>query len=81
MNLNWLRRKDANNNQEKRTNSNPAVIDIENGTASMSFNDEEYAKALTNEQIEDCKEAFGIFVDEEGESVESLIRVEYDDTG
>ena len=41
--------------------------DLVNQTsASMSFNDEEYAKALTNEQIEDCKEAFAIFVDTEG---------------
>lgn len=40
--------------------------DIENQNSNMSFNDEEYAKALTNEQIEDCKEAFAVFVNHEG---------------
>ncbi len=76
MNFNWLRLNKSNSNSVSKDNSIDQDVkddpenDIEHQNSNMSFNDEEYVKALTNKQVEDCMEAFAIFVDQEGKKLE-----------
>ena len=89
MKLNWLRRRKANkdnknNSQphqlkvtpktEQQVEESKEAEDIENQNSNMSFNDEDYVKALTNEQVEDCKEAFAVFVDHEGKEAKLCVK-------
>ena len=41
--------------------------EVENQTATNMKGDEKSVKAVADEIIEDCKEAFGVFVDQHGE--------------
>ncbi len=91
MTFNWLRRPKKNRNSvhkediciDQTLTQKTADVhdepenDIEHQNSTISFNDEEYVvKALTNEQVEDCKEAFAVFVDEEGKTPKSQIYID-----
>ena len=43
------------------------MTEVKNQTAANPNDDEESVKAVADEIIEDCKEAFGVFVDQHGQ--------------
>lgn len=65
--MGWFRRNKKNDTKEhgKPPRQTEEKIDIENANSNMSA-DGSTMSSLSNEQVEDCKEAFSVFVNEEG---------------
>ena len=70
--MGWFRRNKKDDSKEEHgkppRRQKEEKLDIENQNSNMSADgDGSTMSSLSNEQVEDCKEAFSVFVNQEGE--------------